>query len=119
MRLTLALLLLAMPALISPVMAVPYDVVEKDIATLQADMAAGRLSAVELVAAYQARIAAIDKSGPALNSITLLNPDALAAAAALDAERKAKGMRAPLHGTPLLTKENIETADPMPTTAGS
>src|SRR4051812_46985191 len=119
MRLILALLLLAMPALISPVVAAPYDVVEKDIATLQADMAAGRVTAAGLVKAYQARIAAIDKSGPALNSVIVLNPDALAAAAALDAERKAKGARGPLHGIPLLIKDNIETADPMPTTAGS
>jgi amidase len=108
----LALVVLATPAF-------AYDVVEKDIATLQADMAAGRVTAVELVQAYQARIAAIDRAGPRLNSIIALNSDALAAAAALDAERKAGHVRGPLHGIPILIKDNIETADPMPTTAGS
>ena len=96
-----------------------YDVAEKDIATLQADMRAGRVTAVELVQAYQDRIAAIDRAGPRLNSIIAVNPDALAAAAALDAERRAGHVRGPLHGIPILVKDNIETADPMPTTAGS
>ena len=114
MRLILAFLVLATPAL-----AQPYDVAEKDIATLQADMASGRLSAAGLVRAYQTRIAAIDKSGPALHSIIAINPDALAQAEALDAERKASGPRGPLHGIPILIKDNIETADPIPTTAGS
>ena len=114
MRMVLAFLVLATPAL-----GRPYDVAEKDIATLQADMAAGQVSAAGLVRAYQARIAAIDKSGPTLNSIIALNPDALAEARALDAERKAHGPRGPLHGVPILIKDNIETADPIPTTAGS
>ncbi len=114
MRLTLAFLALT----VMPVAAAPYDVVEKDIATLQADMTAGRVSAVELVQAYQARIAALDKSGPALNSVITLNPRALAQAAALDAERKARGPRGTLHGIPILVKDNIEAAE-MPTTAGS
>ncbi|HUE63973.1 MAG TPA: amidase [Rhizomicrobium sp.] len=114
MPLVLVLLVLAAPAL-----AAPYDVREKDIATLQADMTAGRVTSVQLVKTYQARIAAIDKAGPRLNSIVALNPDALAEAAALDAERKTKGSRGPLHGIPILIKDNIETADPVPTTAGS
>jgi len=114
MRLILALLFLATPAL-----AAPYNVAEKDITTLAADMAAGRVTAVRLVKAYQARIAAIDRSGPALGSIIALNPDALEEARALDAERKAKGPRGPLHGIPILIKDNIETADPIATTAGS
>jgi len=100
-------------------MAVAYEVAEKDIATLQADMATGKITAVELVKAYEARIARIDRSGPRLNSIIALNPRAMEDAAALDAERKAKGPRGPLHGIPLLVKDNIETADPIPTTAGS
>ena len=100
----------------APALAAPYDVVEKDIATLQADMAAGRVDAVGLVQAYQARIAAID---PQLHSVLALNPDALAEARALDAERKAGHLRGPLHGIPILVKDNIETLDPMPTTAGS
>src|SRR5882757_870483 len=104
----LALLLAA-----EPVCAAPYDVVEKDITTLQADLAA------ELVRAYQQRIAALDHAGPRLNSVLILNPDAMAQARALDLERAAKGARGPLHGIPILIKDNIETADPMPTTAGS
>ena len=102
--------------LAAPALAAPYDVAEKDIATLQADMAAGKVDAVGLVQAYQARIAAID---PQLHSVFALNPDALAEARALDAERKAGHVRGPLHGIPILVKDNIETLDPIPTTAGS
>jgi amidase len=102
--------------LATPVLAASYDVVEKDIATLQADMAAGRVDAAGLVEAYRARIAAID---PKLHSVIALNPDAIARARALDAERKAGHVRGPLHGIPILVKDNIETLDPMPTTAGS
>ena len=82
-------------------------------------MTAGSLTAHALTQAYLDRIAAIDKRGPALNSVIELNPDALAIAAALDAERKAKGPRGPLHGVPVLIKDNIDTADRMMTTAGS
>ena len=82
-------------------------------------MAAGKASSVDLVRAYLARIAAMDRKGPALRSVIALNPDALAQAKALDAERKAGRVRGPLHGVPVLIKDNIETADPMPTTAGS
>jgi len=110
----LALLLTA-----QPVLAAPYDVVEKDITTLQADLAAHRTTSVELVRAYQQRIAALDHAGPHLNSVLILNPDAMAQAQALDHERAAQGARGPLHGIPILIKDNIETADPMPTTAGS
>src|SRR5476651_1381480 len=92
-----------------------YEVAEKDIATLQADMAAGRVTSVELVQAYLDRIVAIDRAGPQLNSIIAINPQALSAAAALDAERKAGQVRGPLHGIPILVKDNIETADPVPT----
>jgi len=99
--------------------AAPYDVVEKDIATLQADLASGRVTSEELVNAYLKRIDDIDRSGPTLRSVLTVNPHAAADARALDAERKAKGPRGPLHGIPILVKDNIETADPMPTTAGS
>jgi amidase len=96
-----------------------FDVTEKTVAELQAAMVSGRTSAQQLVRLYLARIAAIDKAGPKLNSIIELNPDALTIAAALDAERKTKGPRGPLHGIPVLLKDNIATADKMQTTAGS
>ncbi len=99
--------------------AAPYDVTEKSIFTLQHDMAAGRVTSEGLVRIYLARIKAIDHTGPALHSVLTINPDALADARALDRERKTKGPRGPLYGIPVLIKDNIETADPMPTTAGS
>src|SRR3954464_6992759 len=108
------LMVLAVPA-----GAAPYQVAEKDIATLQADMAAGRVSAAELVAAYIARIDALDRAGPQLHAVIAVNPNAIADAQALDAERRGGHTRGPLHGIPILVKDNIETADPMPTTAGS
>ena len=95
------------------------DVVEASVAELQAAMTAGRTSARELTAAYLARIRTVDKAGPRLNSVIEVNPDALAIAAGLDEERKAKGPRGPLHGIPVLLKDNIATADRMQTTAGS
>jgi amidase len=96
-----------------------FDVKEKTIAELQSAMQAGKATSQQLVQLYLARIAALDKAGPTLNSIIELNPDALTIAAALDAERKAKGPRGPLHGIPVLLKDNIATADKMQTTAGS
>jgi amidase len=96
-----------------------FDVVGKDIPALQAAMAARKVTAVQLVAAYEARIARLDHAGPQLHSIIALNPQARAAAQALDRERAAGHVRGPLHGIPILIKDNIETADPMATTAGS
>jgi amidase len=111
--------LLVMTAMTDKLSAATYQVAEKDIATLQADMAAGRVSAAELVRAYSARIEALDRNGPELHAVIAVNPNAIADAMALDAERKAGGARGPLHGIPILVKDNVETADPMPTTAGS
>lgn len=85
----------------------------------QAAMAAGKTSAERLTRLYLGRIAEIDRKGPQLNSVLILNPDALTQARALDAERKAGHVRGPLHGVVILLKDNIESSDPMATTAGS
>jgi len=89
------------------------------IARLQADMKSGATTSRELVRVFLARIDAIDKHGPALNSVIEVNPDALAIATQLDAERARSGARGPLHGIPILLKDNIATDDRMETTAGS
>jgi amidase len=86
---------------------------------LQAGMVQGRWTSVELVRGYLARIQALDRKGPGLNSVIELNPEAVAIARAMDAERKAGQVRGPLHGIPVLIKDNIDTADGMQTTAGS
>ena len=96
-----------------------FPFAEATIDGLQARMAAGTLTARELTAAYLERIAQVDKAGPKLNAVLELNPDALAIAESLDAERKAGKVRGPLHGIPILIKDNIATADKMETTAGS
>ena len=96
----------------------PIDVYEASAADLQAAMTAGRTTAVALTKAYFARIAAYEQSGPMLNSIVRLNPRALRDAAALDAERAAGHVRGPLHGIPIILKDNYDTGD-MPTSAGS
>ncbi|MDB5423586.1 MAG: amidase family protein [Phenylobacterium sp.] len=85
----------------------------------QAAMKAGTLTSEALVKAYLTRISAIDDAGPRLNAVLALNPHALADARALDAERKAGKVRGPLHGIPVLLKDNIESADGAATTAGS
>jgi amidase len=82
-------------------------------------MKSGRFTARSLVEKYSSRIDEIDKHGPAINSVIELNPDALGVAEGLDRERKIKGPRGPLHGIPMLIKDNIDTADRMMTTAGS
>lgn len=97
----------------------PFRFAEATIDGLQAEMAAGRLTAQELTAAFLQRIAEIDQSGPTLRAVIEVNPDALSIAAQLDAERKAGKVRGPLHGIPVLIKDNIATADRMETTAGS
>jgi amidase len=96
-----------------------FELDELTIADLQSRMASGELSARAIAEKYLARIEAVDRAGPAVNSVIEINPDALAIAAALDKERKAKGPRGPLHGIPLLVKDNLDTADRMATTAGS
>jgi amidase len=96
----------------------PFDVVEATISDMQEAMAAGRVTAVELVDAYLARIAAYDQRGPALNAVIRLNPQARAEASALDAERARQGPRGPLHGIPIVLKDNYDMVG-MPTTGGS
>ncbi|HVS21219.1 MAG TPA: amidase, partial [Pyrinomonadaceae bacterium] len=92
---------------------------ELTVAELQSGMASGRFTAHSLARKYLDRIDEIDKHGPAINSVIELNPDALSIASDLDKERKAKGARGPLHGIPVLIKDNIDTHDRMTTTAGS
>src|SRR6266699_4567330 len=92
---------------------------EATIGELQAAMASGQLTARRLAEMYLERIQTLDKSGPTLNSILEVNPAALEIADALDQERQAGGPRGPLHGIPLLLKDNLATADRMQTTAGS
>jgi amidase len=92
---------------------------EATVVQLQQAQSEGRLSARALAEAYFARMDAIDAAGPQLNSVIERNPDALAIADELDRERKASGARGPLHGIPVLIKDNIDTADRMRTSAGS
>jgi len=100
-----------------------FEFDEATITELQRRMTSGEISAQSLTQVYLARIQEIDsrtaKSGPRLNAVIEVNPDALGIAADLDKERKAKGQRGPLHGIPVLIKDNIDTADRMQTTAGS
>ena len=96
-----------------------FELDEVTIDDLQEGMRSGKFTARAITEKYLSRIEAIDKSGPALNSVIEVNPDALEIAESLDRERKEKGGRGPLHGIPLLIKDNIDTADKMMTTAGS
>ncbi|MFA9274257.1 MAG: amidase [Candidatus Aquirickettsiella gammari] len=96
-----------------------WNVEEKSIDELSLAMQSGRLTATQLTQIYLSRIKALDQAGPKLNSVLIVNPDALAIAKQLDAERKAGKLRGPLHGIPVLIKDNIDTGDKMATTAGS
>ncbi len=92
---------------------------ERSIPEIQAGMDAGEVSACDLVAACLARIARYDKAGPGINAVLEVNPDAWHIAEALDLERRIRGPRGPLHGIPVLVKDNIDTGDKMHTSAGS
>lgn len=117
MRLTA--LAFSISLILSPVAyAAPLDLTTATIADLNAAFANKSLNAEKLTAAYIARIEAYDKKGPEINSVITLNPNALKEAKALDAERAAGKVRGPLHGIPVLLKDNIDTFD-MPTTGGS
>ena len=97
----------------------PFEFEEATLADLQRRLASGTLTSRRLTQSYLSRIAALDRKGPALHHVIEVNPDALAIAEALDAERRAKGVRGPLHGIPILLKDNVDTADKTTTTAGS
>ncbi|HEV2827818.1 MAG TPA: amidase [Pyrinomonadaceae bacterium] len=96
-----------------------FELEELTITELQSGLQSGKYTARSLVKKYLDRIDEVDKNGPTLNSVIELNPDAMSIAEALDRERKEKGTRGPLHGIPILIKDNIDTADRMMTTAGS
>jgi len=124
-RTALAVAVIAVPAAHGQAQRAPavpaassYDVMEKSIEELQRAMAAREVTSRQLVDLYLARIEAYDKQGPALNAVVALNPQARATADALDAERSRRGARGPLHGIPIVVKDNYETIE-MPTSAGS
>lgn len=96
-----------------------FGLAEATIGDLQAGMQAGSMTARSIVEQYLAHIESLDRTGPALAAILEINPDALAIADRLDSERRSKGARGPLHGIPILIKDNIDTADRMHTSAGS
>ncbi|HEV7815664.1 MAG TPA: amidase family protein, partial [Janthinobacterium sp.] len=108
-----------------PVLAAPgsklvaENILDAGVQLQQERMKAGKLTSHMLVSQYLSRIAAVDKAGPRLNAIIELNPDALKIAAEMDRERKAGKVRGPLHGIPVLLKDNIATGDRMSTSAGS
>jgi amidase len=96
-----------------------FELDEQTIDDLQKLMQSGQTTAHSLTEKYLARIQEIDKAGPKINAVIEVNPEALTIAETLDKERKDKGPRGPLHGIPVLIKDNIDTADRMSTTAGS
>jgi amidase len=97
----------------------PFELEEATLADLQSRMASGQTTAHAITQAYINRINELDRAGPRLHHVIEVNPDALSIAATLDRERKAGRVRGPLHGIPVLVKDNIDTADRMTTTAGS
>src|SRR4051812_26927190 len=97
----------------------PFELEEATIADLQTAMSSGRMTARSITQLYLNRIDELDRKGPTLRHVIEVNPDALSIADTLDRERKAGRVRGPLHGVPILIKDNIDTADKMMTTAGS
>src|SRR6059058_484556 len=97
----------------------PFELEETTIADLQSGMSSGRMTARSIAQLYLNRIDELDRKGPSLRHVIEVNPDALSIADSLDQERKSGRVRGPLHGVPILIKDNIDTADRMMTTAGS
>ncbi|HYP26321.1 MAG TPA: amidase [Blastocatellia bacterium] len=97
----------------------PFALEEVSVAELQAGIKSGEYTSRSITEMYLARIEEIDRQGPAINSVIEVNPDALSIAGELDRERRERGPRGPLHGIPILIKDNIDTADRMATSAGS
>src|SRR5499425_2918344 len=112
----LAALMLCHPAVADNI---PTQHNEATVAQLQAEMASGRLTSEDLTREYIARIKALDQSGPGVNAVIELNPDALRLARQADMLRRRGVVLGPLHGIPVLLKDNIDTGDSMQTTAGS
>jgi Asp-tRNA(Asn)/Glu-tRNA(Gln) amidotransferase A subunit family amidase len=106
------------PANSAPRLARRFELVESSITDLQRALSSGRITSRALVAMYRARIAAYDTGGPKLNSVSVQSPQAADEASALDAERSADRVRGPLHGIPIIVKDNYETSN-MQTAAGS
>src|SRR2546427_7748494 len=102
-----------------PIAPALFDLAEATVAELQQGMRSGRYTARGLCEQSLSRIEAVARRGPAIRAVLETNPDAIAIADSLDAERRARGSRGPLHGIPVLIKDNVATADRMATTAGS
>ena len=119
MRTTLSIAAALLVALPSRAQNVPSNLNEATVAQLQSMMASGQLTSVQLTQYYIDRINGLDQNGPGVNSVIELNPDALSIAASLDAMRAKGKVLGPLHGIPVLVKDNIDTGDKMQTSAGS
>jgi amidase len=96
-----------------------FELADLTVAELRAGLESGQYTARSLAEQYLARIDSVDRAGPTVNAVIERNPDALAIADALDAERRSGRVRGPLHGIPVLVKDNVDTADRMRTSAGS
>jgi len=113
------IVLCSLLALVAQTTPAPFPLEEATVSQLQEWMTSGRYTARQITELYLARIEEIDRRGPELRSVIEINPDAASIADALDAERRTRGARGPLHGIPVLIKDNIDTGDHMQTTAGS
>lgn len=102
----------------APIAAAAFTLEEATVESINAAFDAGTLTSEKLIALYLARIAAYENRGPKINAFIDAHPDPLSVARALDKERRTKGRRSPLHGIPVVLKDNFNTSD-LPTTGGS